>query len=238
LIKAVFFDWFNTLALYDPPREELQRQAFLEFGVDLPAAKIAKGIIAADKYYFSENLISRVDKRSSEEQARIYSRYEEVILTEAGAKFENDLPGRVYRESRNLYGRRKIGFVLFPDVLPVLRKLDSCGIILGILSNFDKGMMRVTSSLGLDGIIDVVVTPEDAGVDKPDPKIFRVALDKAKVKPEETAFVGDQPKVDAAGAKAVGMTAVLIDRFNMYPEVQEYPRIKSLDELDGILLRS
>ena len=56
MTKAVFFDWFNTLARYEPPREELYSQALREFGIEVPPEKILPGLLAADSY-FSERHI-------------------------------------------------------------------------------------------------------------------------------------------------------------------------------------
>ena len=56
MIKAVFFDWFNTLAYYEPPREELQSQALHEFGIEVLPSELLPSILAADKYFFDENL--------------------------------------------------------------------------------------------------------------------------------------------------------------------------------------
>ena len=72
MIKAIFFDWFNTLAHFDPPRHQLYSQALREFGIELSPQKIIRGILIADQYYFEENAKSPVEERSPEEQAEVY----------------------------------------------------------------------------------------------------------------------------------------------------------------------
>jgi FMN phosphatase YigB (HAD superfamily) len=67
-------------------------------------------------------------------------------------------------------------------------------------------------------------------VAKPEPAIFHAALDKAEVAPGAAIHVGDHPDVDAAAARAVGITPVLIDRFRRLPPGAG-PRIRSLTEL-------
>jgi HAD superfamily hydrolase (TIGR01509 family) len=57
-----------------------------------------------------------------------------------------------------------------------------------------------------------VVTSAGAGARKPDPEIFRRALELAGCAPEEALHVGDTPEEDAAGARAAGITPLLIDR--------------------------
>ena len=58
-----------------------------------------------------------------------------------------------------------------------------------------------------------------------------IALEKARVKPEEAVHVGDQYKLDVMGARGVGITPILIDRYDVYPKVSDCPRIQSLSQL-------
>ena len=71
MIKAVFFDWFNTLAHFAPPRHELYIQAFRQFGIELPTKPVICGILTADRYYFEENARFPVGKRSPKEQLEV-----------------------------------------------------------------------------------------------------------------------------------------------------------------------
>ncbi len=61
MLKAVFFDWFNTLAHYHPPREELESQALQELGIRASPQKIRPGLLIADRGYFEENALSPVE---------------------------------------------------------------------------------------------------------------------------------------------------------------------------------
>ncbi|MBN2463475.1 MAG: HAD hydrolase-like protein, partial [Dehalococcoidia bacterium] len=67
--------------------------------------------------------------------------------------------------------------------------------------------------------------------DKPNPEIFQAALKKAKVKPEEVIYTGDQYDLDIVGARGVGMKALLIDRNDYFPDITDCPRIRSLAEV-------
>ena len=84
MIRAVFFDWFNTLARYEPPREQLHSQLLHEFAIEISSADLMPGLLAADKYFFDEIAHSSVDKRSSEEQAKVYIRYQYVDYCDLG----------------------------------------------------------------------------------------------------------------------------------------------------------
>jgi putative hydrolase of the HAD superfamily len=235
LIKAVFFDWFNTLARYNPPREELQSQALREVGIDISPQKIMPGLLIADRDYFEENAVFPIRKRSPEEQAKIYSRYQQTILTEAGVNVSNDpdILAKIMKKTQQLY--KGITFVLFDDVLSILKMLKGQNLTLGLLTNLDTDMKPICHELGLEPYIDFIVTSGEVGADKPKPAIFLAALQKAKVKASEAIHVGDQYKLDAVGAMGVGIRPILIDRYNSYPEVTDCPRIHRLTELTEYL---
>ena len=235
MIKAVFFDWFNTLALYNPPREELESKALREFDIDISPEKIRPALLIADQYIFEEYATSPISKRSPEEQAKIYARYQQTILTEAGVNVSNspDILVKIMKKAQELY--KGIQFVLFDDVLPTMKILREQNLTLGLLTNIGSDMKPVCSELGLDSYIDFIVTSGEAGADKPQPQIFLVALERAGVEASEAVHVGDQYKLDAVGAMGVGIKPILIDRNNLYPEVSDCPRIHSLSELTEYL---
>jgi putative hydrolase of the HAD superfamily len=235
LIKAVIFDWFNTLARYEPPRELVHSRALHEFGIEVEPVKLIKPLLSADKYFFDENIVLPVRKRSAEEQVKLYTRYEEILMTEAGLKFAKGLPLKVYRKGKDIFGDT-LDFLLFDDVLPVMKTLKERNLKIGLLTNYAKDMTPLINKLALDPYIEFVVTPYDAGADKPDPQIFRFALKKAGVIADETIYIGDQYKVDIVGAHNADITvALMIDRYNLYPEIKDCPRISSLAEVNKYL---
>lgn len=231
MIKAIFFDWFNTLARYDPPREELQSQALHELGVNVPMERIKHGFLKADKYLFEENFISPVRKRSREEQTKLYLRHQEIILTEIGVDVteQPDLVGKTLMRLREL--SQGLRFVLFEDVLPTLKALKKQKLTLGLLTNLDRDMTPLCRELGLEPYLDFVVTSGEVDSDKPNAPIFLTALERARVKAAEAIHIGDQYKVDVTGARGVGITPLLLDRYDLSPEVNDCPRLHSLSEL-------
>jgi len=229
MIKAVFFDWFNTLARYDPPREELYHQACREFGIELAPEAAVRGILAADKYFFGENAKAPVEKRNPEEKAEVYYRYQDILLTEAGAKVAKELVLKIMTRAHQLF--KGITFVLFDDVLSTLKTLKERKLILGLLTNASKEMISIYRKLGLEPYLDFVVTSEEVGSDKPHPPIFLKALEKAKVKASEAVHVGDQYQVDIVGARGVGISPILLDRYNYHTKVTDCPHIHTLPEL-------
>jgi len=229
LIRAVLFDWFNTLVRYEPPREELHSRALREFGIEISPLELLPAVLAADKYFFEENALSPVEKRSPEEKAKVYIRYQDIVLTGVGVKVDKGLVVKIMEKSQQLFG--VFDLVLFDDVLPTLQTLKEQNFILGLLTNATKDMISNQHKLGLESYLAFIITSEEVEADKPQPPIFLVALDRAGVSASEAIYVGDQYELDVIGARGVGITPILIDRFGSYAELTDCSRISSLPEL-------
>jgi putative hydrolase of the HAD superfamily len=124
---------------------------------------------------------------------------------------------------------------LYDDVAPALDELKKRGLILGLISNVDRDINSLYEGLGLPGWLQLKITSQDVGFNKPQPQIFRAALEQAKVKPEEAIYVGDQYEIDVLGANGVGMRGILIDRHDFSPEISDSPRLRRLTELTDYL---
>ncbi|MBN2076821.1 MAG: HAD-IA family hydrolase [Dehalococcoidales bacterium] len=235
MLKAVFFDWFNTLAVYNPPREELQSQAIREFGFNVSTEKVKPALLNADKIVFDENARYPMRLRSKEEQTEIYVRYETLLLKNIGIDLSDEVPtvAKILKRAEELYG--DIGFILYDDVIPVMKKLREKDLKIGLITNLEIDMKPICSGLGLDPYLDFIVTSGEAGSDKPQPEIFQIALKKAGVEASEAVHVGDQYKIDAVGAMNAGIRPVIIDRNDLYPDIDDYPRIQKLDDLFDVI---
>jgi putative hydrolase of the HAD superfamily len=110
-------------------------------------------------------------------------------------------------------------FQIFEDVLPVLEDLRGRGLKLGLVSNTGRNLDEFVQHHGL--AVDAAVSSGAHGKTKPHPTIFQAALERLAVEPEEAVMVGDSIEDDVEGARAVGMRAVLLDRENRYPEVED-----------------
>jgi len=229
VIKAVFFDWFNTLARYEPPREELHSHVLREFGIAISSSDLMLGVLAADKYFFAEVARLSLSKRSPEEQAELYVHYANIMLNEVGIKVDEKLIPQIVKKWPQVFDQ--ISFILFDDVLSTLRTLKERKLILGLLTNATKDAISIHRKLGLEPYLNFTVTSEEAREEKPNPAIFLLALEKAGVGASEAVHVGDQHDLDVVGARGVGINPVLIDRFDLYPEVSDCPRIRTLPEL-------
>lgn len=231
MIKAVFFDWFNTLARYDPPREESESLVLHELGFDVPLDKVRAGVFAADRGWFVENTRSPIRKRSVTEQANMYIQYQQTVLATAGIDTtrEPQILGKLVKRMQEISSQ--MHFVLFDDVLPAMQLIKEYKLVIGILTNLDRDMTPLCRELGLDSYIDLIVTSGEIGADKPNAPIFLAAMKRALVQSSEAIHVGDQYQVDVIGARGVGIKPLLIDRYDTSTDIKDCPRLHALTEL-------
>lgn len=231
MIKAVFFDLYHTLVRFEPPREKLESQALKDFGVDVSPEVLHRPLATADEFIYQEIARRSLSQRSREEKMALYTRYQEIVLREAGI----EAGGELVRSVLGKMQQSKMKMVLFDDVAPVLTDFKSRGLILGLISNVEEDMSATFSELGLTAWLDTVVTSRDSAFSKPQPEIYQEALKKVGVQPAEAVYVGDQYQVDIVGANRAGMKGILLDRGGYSGDITDCPRIQGLSELAGYL---
>ena len=91
--------------------------------------------------------------------------------------------------------------------------------------------------LGMTNLVDALITSEDVGVAKPDPRIFHAALQQLDARPEETVLVGDNWGADVLGAQAVGIRPLWLNRMGTPCPLTEVAEITSLEPLAGVLAK-
>jgi len=225
MIKAIFFDWMNTLTHAEPDRHEQFCQIARELGVDLSPQKVMQGIYAAG----SQLPAGAPYRWQKSHDPEIFIRYIEIILGEAGVKLRRDKVLEILKKLSQSAGKET--YVLYDDVLPNLKRLKARGFIVGLITSLTKDMNLICSDLGLTSYVDFVVTSKEVGADKPEPPIFLTALERAGVRASEAVYVGDQYETDVVGARGVGISPVLIDRYDLLTKVSDCPGIHSLTEL-------
>jgi HAD superfamily hydrolase (TIGR01509 family) len=98
-----------------------------------------------------------------------------------------------------------------PDARTALDAVHAAGLRSAVISNSNGTIRSLVTQLGLIDRLDFVVDSGEEGVEKPDPRIFEIALARAGVKPEDAAYIGDLYSIDILGARRVGLRAVLLD---------------------------
>jgi putative hydrolase of the HAD superfamily len=111
-----------------------------------------------------------------------------------------------------------------------LSALKDRGLILAVISNSDGRVEAALEHVGLARYFEFILDSFMVGVEKPDPRIFDLAVSRAGVAPKQAAYVGDLYSVDVVGSRRAGMTPVLYDPHDLQEEV-DCLRIRELDEL-------
>lgn len=131
-------------------------------------------------------------------------------------------------------------WTLYPDVEPALARLrtdaqrEGRRLAIGVISDWGSQLEEIVRGLGLDRYLDFVLASGAVGLAKPDPAFFRVAADRAGVEPSAAMMVGDSLRADVEGARAAGMTGVLLDRAGE-AEAAGVPVIRGLDQLPALV---
>jgi HAD superfamily hydrolase (TIGR01509 family) len=116
-------------------------------------------------------------------------------------------------------------------VVPMLVALRALGLRLVVVSNANGLLHALFDRVGLTAHFDVVLDSHHWGVEKPDPRLFHVALAESGAEASRTIHVGDFFHIDVVGARAAGLAdGVLFDVASLYDDI-DCPRIHRLDAL-------
>jgi len=146
----------------------------------------------------------------------IWHRFTEEIFTGMGGPEE--IAGECATEIEQGWEVSE-NFELYEDALAALEELRKTGLRIGLVSNGIRDLHEFVAHHRLD--VDAVVDSRTHGRVKPHPTIFERALELLAVRPAETVMVGDSVEEDIEGARALGMRAILIDRDERHPEIED-----------------
>lgn len=131
-----------------------------------------------------------------------------------------------------LFGPNQTVFKLYEDTLPALQEMKDRSWRMLVVSNWDYSLPWVLDILGLSAFFEFAIPSLTVGVEKPDPKIFEIALSKLNLGAEEVVHVGDNPIDDVQGAIGAGLQAIHLDRAATEPRQN---MVRSLSELPVLL---
>jgi len=229
-IKAILFDWVDTLARMEPDWHEIWFKALHEMGVELSEKDMVRGIHSAERQ-IPEGRPLKWTTSSDEDN---FIRYLQIVLEESKGRVPEraTLLGTVKR-IRQWFSNAS--FNLYDDVLPSIGVLKNRDIVLGVISNMYDSLIPVCRALKLEHLLDFTLTSGEVGFSKPEPGIFLEALKRSGTNAAETIYVGDHYEIDILGARGAGLKTVLIDRYSRYPSFNECPRISDLSGLMNIV---
>jgi len=161
--------------------------------------------------------------------------YMERVLEIAGVT-PGDAAAAAVRELHAYHAEHNLWESVPGDVVPALERLSALALKLVVVSNANGVLHRAFGRLGLTRYFHCICDSFLDGVEKPDPRFFQIALDRAGATAESTMHVGDLYYVDVAGARNSGIRPMLIDPLGLYQDY-DVDRVRTLDELADCLSR-
>jgi len=155
---------------------------------------------------------------ATDDQARGWL-YFNLVLRHAGV-VQNPHTDAALAELRDYHQRENLWEHVGPDVVPALADLRDRGLRLVVVSNANGRLRHLFDRLNLTPWFDHLLDSHEWGVEKPDPRLFHLALGRARATAARTVHVGDLYHVDVIGARRAGLRdAVLLDRAGLYEGV-------------------
>ena len=218
-LRALLLDFGGTLALERRSRAALYADAGRAHGVEASEERLAALMQEAH-----DALPQELDGayRYSDAWFRAFI----ARVFQGGLSFDGDLEAlaadlfAVFSDART--------FALFPDVPDLLAR--AAGLRVGVVSNWGPRLQPLLDGLGVRA--DLALASANERLEKPDPALFRRALERLGVGPEEALHVGDRVDTDVEGARAAGIRPVLLDRSGRMCAPPGVPVVRTLADVE------
>jgi putative hydrolase of the HAD superfamily len=234
-LRTVFLDLGDTLMYIHPSVPELYLGAARDLGLDVDAMAVSHALNAGERHYQGALRAGRTFESSVTEARAFWQEYHALVVGELGVA-----PGlRRDALAELLSGRfwSPASWRVFPEVHDVLGRLRTAGLQLAVISNFTDALAAVCATHELDGYFDCLIASVSVGAQKPDAAIFREALRRAEADPAASVHVGDNYLTDVLGARASGISAILLDRARRgRPAMYDFTRTVDAGDAAGVRL--
>ena len=226
-LKAVLFDAGNTVMLIN---YAVVAEAFTEEGFDVEEAGVREA-----EYRARVRLDPILAQRHSTEAPKIFQTYIRFVCEGLGMEW-GAATERAFRRIAEYNREHNLWNQPNPQAPAVLERLQSLDLAVGMISNSDGSIERMITKEGLAPYFRFVLDSRVVGVEKPDPRIFQMALERGGARPDEAVYIGDLYSIDVVGARAAGMDAILLDPAGLWGHV-DCPKAKDLLEAADIVVQ-
>ena len=207
-LRAVFFDAGNTLIRMD---DAAIAAALVAHGVSVTA-----GDVQHAEWRARVRLDGSLVPGASTEHPDTGHRYLVYLLDELGVRDPALVTAlAAWRRGYNL--PQGLWTAMEPGAADALKLARACGLRTAVISNSNGTVADILDHLGLAPFLDFVIDSSRVGIEKPDPRIFQLALTRANVRPDEAAYIGDLYSIDVQGSRAAGLHPVLMDPGSCWP---------------------
>ncbi len=208
LPKAIFFDMDNTILAYDSISPKSWERAFTKFAYrfdGLHVQQFRETVSAMCSWFWSD---PARDQRGRSDLAA--ARREMVALAFSHLGVD---AGETANEIADAYGDiQEASVEPYPGAMETLQRLRGMGKGMVLITNGASRFQRPKiDRFGLERFFDCIIIEDEFGVGKPDPRVYRHAMEQLAVQPSEAMMVGDNLHADIAGAQSLGIHAVWVD---------------------------
>ena len=208
-IATVFLDAGGVLV---HPNWQRVAAALGRHGVAVDAARLVAAEPHAKLEMDRGALMARTDDR---QRGWIYF---DAVLRHAGLT-PDDATDRALAEVRAYHDVHNVWESVPDDVVPALAALRALDVRLVVVSNANGTLRALFDRLDLTRWFDHALDSHEWGVEKPDPRLFHLALEQSGAAAATTVHVGDFFHIDVEGARAAGLAdAVLLDPAGLYAD--------------------
>ena len=224
-IKHIFFDLDHTLWDFNANSNQSFKYIFKELQIDVDFEKFKTYYYPINEAYwklFREDKVSKKDLRFG----RLNDTFKKLKIRVSEDKIV--LLSEAYIDNLSNYNTLIEGTI---DILDYLKPKYKMHII---TNGFEEVQGKKMSKSGLASYFNNVITSEQVGVKKPNPKIFNFALETCQAKAHESMMIGDNYEADVMGALEVGLDAIFCN-FNKQPSAQNIKCITKLVQIKQYL---
>lgn len=208
-VRAVLFDAAGTLIELREPVGETYARFGRRFGAEVPAGRLTE---AFERVFGARPAPVFPGTALAESRERERAWWREVVddtfRTADGGALPVPFDGCFSALWSHYSGTE--AWQLAPAARVTLERIRAAGLATGVVSNFDQRLRNILEVLEIHELLDVVVTPADAGAAKPDPRIFQLALMRLGLAGPQVAYVGDRAEHDVAGARSAGLRPIAL----------------------------
>jgi putative hydrolase of the HAD superfamily len=205
MIRAILFDAGNTLIRMDYAAiaAELGRHGVAVTADDVQRAEWTARVRLDAELFAPAQAVSTESRDTT-------ARYTRYVLEGVGVE-DPVVHERVMTWRRGYNMPVGLWTVPEPEAREALALVREAGRVAGVVSNSNGTIRRILESLDLAHYLDFVLDSQEEGIEKPDPRFFARALDRAGVAAGDAAYIGDLYSIDVIGARRAGIRAVLMD---------------------------
>ncbi len=231
MVKAVFFDFYKTLCVWQGTLAETLQKIAERYRAPINWKRYEE---ARANLYADASASDPTHHSLQQTMQKIFASYCDLFRELGAQQYIEQMSWELLQYEHSLFSASKA--TLYEDVIPTLQCLRNDGFKLAIVSNWDTPLDPLTERLGIAHYFDAIVASHDERVRaaKPAPHIFNYTLRAINVPAEETVHIGDTYEADIVGAENVGIRAILIDRAGTQPH-RWHKTIQCLSELPGLL---